>query len=100
MGVLLAGIVSVFNSLISLFLIVLFVHGILRMLKADPHTPVMRALSIVCNPAEDWMSRKFPKLIIRSQGSYVNLAPTVLMIALGCLKIFLDHLHQYLMYGG
>ena len=99
MNVLLAGIVAVINYILSVYLIVLFANAILGMVRADPSNSIVRMVGVVSDPPAHWLARKFPGLLVQSGMQTIDLSPALIMIGIGCVKILLDHLYQYLRFG-
>ena len=100
MNMMLAGVVAVLNYILTVYLIVLFANAILRLVRADPTSPIVRMIGVVAAPPALWLVRKFPRLVVHSGMQSMDLSPAVLMIGIGCVKILLDHLYQYLRFAG
>lgn len=99
MNVLLAGVVAVVNNILTIYLIVLFAAAVLRWVRADESSGIVRTLYVITDPPARWLARKFPKLVVRSGMSVIDLSPAILMVGIGCIKILLDHLYTYLRMG-
>ena len=92
-----AGLFEVVDYCLSFALLLLFASAVLRLVGADERNGLVRAVHGVCDPLTRRVSRRFPGLIIRSQGGYLDLSPTVLMLAIGAVKVFLPYLRAALL---
>lgn len=98
MLILLKGIFEVIDYILGLYLILLFASVILRMVRADTSNPLVRGVYVLTDPPARWLARKFPRLLVSSGDGYMmDLSPTVLMVGIGCIKVFLPYLLQFLL---
>lgn len=89
---LLVGVFQVIDYLLGIYLILLFISVILKMVRADSSNPLVRGVYVLTDPPSRWLLRKFPKLYVTSSdGSAMDLSTTVLMIGIGCLRVFLPY---------
>ena len=89
-------IVQIFMYIIRIYTFVLLASSILRMVKADETNQIVSFVHLISDPPARWLTRKFPKLLLRSGYQVIDLGPIVLIVALGALLIALGNLLQYL----
>lgn len=65
---------------------------VLRLVRADPNSFVSKMVFSLTEPPARWLTKKFPKLIIYTSGSYIDLGPLVLLIGIQILIMFIDRL--------
>lgn len=88
------GVFSVVDWILGLLLIVVFVSTILRLVRADENNVVVRSLHALVDPMTRKLARRFPKLIMVQNGMMLDLSPTVLLLSIGALKIFLPYVER------
>lgn len=94
---LLVGIFAVVDYLLGIYIFLLFISVILKMVRADSSNPLVRGIYVLSDPPCRWLLRKFPKLyVVSNDGAAMDLSPTALMIGLGCIKVFLPYLRDFL----
>lgn len=95
--VLIRGFFAIIDNLLGLYLILLFIALILKMVRADSYNVIVRGIYVITDPPCRWISKKFPRLIVSAgDGNYIDLGPTVLMVLIGCIRIFLPYLQEFL----
>lgn len=89
---LIIGLFKVVDYLLGIYLILLFISVILKMVRADSSNPLVRGIYVLTDPPSRWLLRKFPKLYFTtSDGASMDLSTTVLMVGVGCLRVFLPY---------
>jgi uncharacterized protein YggT (Ycf19 family) len=83
--------------LLNTYMILLVIVAVLRMARADESSPLMRAVSVLTDPPANWLRRKFPRLVIRTESGYADLSPFVLLLLAGVVQIFVDSLGNWLL---
>ncbi len=92
-----ATIVQILIYLIRTYSLVLLASAILRLVRADESNGLVRFIHTLSDPPARALTRRFPKLVIRSGYQIVDLGPIVLLVGLGCIIIALENLHRYIM---
>ena len=84
LGNLLEALAAVFNVVLNLLMIVIFVNALLSWVRPDPSNPIVQTLErisdLVCNP----IRRLFPTII-----GGIDVAPFIAMLALWMTQMFL-----------
>ncbi len=88
------GLFSVVDWLLGLLLLIVFISTILRLVRADESNAFVRGLHALVDPLTRKLARRFPKLIMVQNGMMLDLSPTVLMLGIGALKIFLPYVER------
>ena len=88
-GSLLDALLRVVNFLLGTYMLLLVLSGLLRMARADESSPFMRGIAILVDPPSNWLKRRFPRLVVRSDGQYIDLATFVLLLIVGVAQILL-----------
>lgn len=78
--------------LLQFYSYLLIAAVILRLARADENSFLGRMIFTLTDPPARWLTRKFPSLVISSSGSYIDLGPLVLLIAVHLLIMFIDRL--------
>ena len=95
---LLIGVFAVIDYILGIYIFLLFISVILKMVRADSGNPLVRGMYALTDPPSRWLLRKFPKLyMISNDGMAMDLSPTVLMVGIGCIKVFLPYLRDFLL---
>lgn len=97
LSLLFATIVQILMYLIRGYTFVLLASAILRLLRADESVGIVRMIHVLSDPPARALTRRFPKLVIRSGYQMVDLGPIVLLVGLGCVLIALENLHRYVL---
>lgn len=95
---LLKGLFVVIDHVLGIYLLLIFISVVLKMVRADSYNPLVRGLYVLTDPPARWLTRRFPRLVVASgDGHYIDLGPTVLMVLIGCIKVFLPYLLEFLL---
>lgn len=78
--------------ILQLYTYVLIADVILRLARADENSFLGKSIFTLTDPPARWLTRKFPKLIIYSSGSYIDLSKLVMLIGIQILIMFIDRL--------
>lgn len=85
--------------LLYFYMLCLIITGILSLVGANPSNPLVGFLNALTSPPCRYVTRKFPKLIVRNQQGFYDLSPIILILVVGCLMIIVqtvaDHLGFY-----
>ncbi len=94
--IVLDGILKSIDFILNAYLLLIVVTGVLRMARADETSPLMRGFSLLVDPPANWLRRRFPKLVIYSQGQYVDLSPFALLCLVGVAQIMIPRIVLWL----
>lgn len=90
------GLLKSIDFVLNAYLLLIVVTGVLRMARADETSPLMRGFSALVDPPSNWLRRRFPKLVIHSQGQYVDLSPFALLCLVGIAQIMIPRIVLWL----
>lgn len=76
--------------LLYFYMLCLIITGILSLVGANPLNPIVGFLNALTSPPCRYLTRKFPKLLVRNQQGYYDLSPIVLILLVGCLMIIIQ----------
>ena len=82
--------------LLYFYMLCLIVTGILSLVGANPSNPLVGFLNALTSPPCRYITRKFPRLIVRNQQGFYDLSPIVLILAVGCLMIIVQTIANHL----
>ncbi|MBX9837740.1 YggT family protein [Silvanigrella sp.] len=82
--------------LLYFYMLCLIITGILSLVGANPSNPLVGFLNALTSPPCRCITRKFPKLIVRSQHGFYDLSPIVLILIVGCLMIIVQTVANHL----
>lgn len=99
MAAVFAGLINVVIYILRFYLLALFALSILRMVRADESSPILRFLSVICDPPAQFLLRKFPRLVVRQGYQSFDLSPLILMLGVGSLTVFLETIVSRLLLG-
>jgi uncharacterized protein YggT (Ycf19 family) len=74
---------------------ILIGSAILRMVNADASNPIVSFVHGISEPPSKWITRKFPKLIVRNASQIIDLGPIVVLLFVGALLIALENALLY-----
>ena len=92
MNVVLLMILDILIYVIRIYTFVLLASAILRLVRADETNGLVRVVHALADPPARFLTKRFPKLVIRSGYQVVDLGPILLLVGLGCVIIALTHL--------
>jgi uncharacterized protein YggT (Ycf19 family) len=82
--------------LLYFYMLCLIITGILSLVGANPSNPLVGFLNALTSPPCRYVTKKFPKLIVRSQQGFYDLSPIVLILVVGCLMIIVQTIANHL----
>lgn len=88
MNALLETILFIFNSVISIYTLIVIVAALVSWVSPDPYNPIVRILRNLTEPVL-WRIRKLLPITYKSG---IDFSPVVLIIALYALRIFVNKL--------
>jgi|GEM_PF-5008378 len=91
MNLVLSTIVQILIYLVRTYTFVLLASAILRLVRADETSPIVKWIHLLADPPARALTRRFPKLVLRSGHQLVDLGPIILLVGLGCLVIILEN---------
>lgn len=95
---LLRGFFAVLDHILGFYILLLFAAMILRLVRADPYNPFVRGLYALTDPPGRWLTRRFPGLMVHTgNGAYMDFGPTLVMVGVVCLRIFLPYLEEFIL---
>jgi uncharacterized protein YggT (Ycf19 family) len=83
------GLLKSVDFILNIYLLLIVATGVLRMARADESSPLMRSVATVVDPPANWLRRRFPRLVVHSNGQYVDLSPFALLLMVGVVQIML-----------
>ncbi len=86
------ALIDILIYVIRIYTFILLASAILRLVRADETSGIVRMVHVLCDPPARALTRRFPRLVIRSGHQVVDLGPIVLLVGLGCVIIALGHL--------
>jgi uncharacterized protein YggT (Ycf19 family) len=95
-NVFLAMVLDILIYVIRIYTFVLLASAILRLVRADETNGIVRVVHALADPPARAITRKFPKLVVRSGHQIIDLGPILLLVGLGCVIIALGHLKNAL----
>jgi uncharacterized protein YggT (Ycf19 family) len=96
--VIIVAFIKVINYLLQFYFILLIAAMVLNLVRADPSNPIVKMVTALTDPPCKWLKRKFPKLVVYSDTSVIDLSPTVLMLGVGAMQVFLTTIATNLSY--
>lgn len=94
--IIIGAILNIINYLFNLYIILLVLISILRLGGANESLPFVRGIAILTDPPAAWLRRRFPRLLVQSQGTYIDLSPFVLIILVVILQNMIPAIVTYL----
>jgi uncharacterized protein YggT (Ycf19 family) len=91
MNVILTMILDILIYIIRIYTFVLLASSLLRLVRADETGGIVRFVHALSDPPAKLLTRRFPKLAIRSGNQIIDLGPIILLVGLGCVIIALTH---------
>jgi uncharacterized protein YggT (Ycf19 family) len=88
----LEGLLKSIDFILNIYLLLIVATGVLRMARADESSPLMRSVATVVDPPANWLRRRFPRLVVHSNGQYVDLSPFALLLMIGVVQIMLPRI--------
>ncbi len=88
-GYFLTTLVSLVNSLLTIYGYIVVVRALLTWVRPDPNNPVMRLLSALVDPVTDRLSRIIPTRVGMIDISAIILLALVWLIKAFLVKVFL-----------
>jgi uncharacterized protein YggT (Ycf19 family) len=90
------GLLRSIDFILNIYLLLIVATGVLRMARADESSPLMRSVATVVDPPANWLRRRFPRLVVRSQNQYVDLSPFALLLLVGVVQIMLPRIVMWI----
>jgi uncharacterized protein YggT (Ycf19 family) len=88
---------SIAYYLIYSYTLCIVISGVLSLVGANPSNPIVGFLNAITNPPCRFLTRHFPRLLVRNNAGYIDLSPVVLILFLGCLMIVIEKIRIYYM---
>jgi uncharacterized protein YggT (Ycf19 family) len=82
--------------LLYFYMLTLIISGVLSLVGANPLNPIVGFLNAITLPPCRYITRKFPRLLVRSQQGYYDLSPVVLILSIGSLMIVIQTIAAHL----
>lgn len=82
--------------LLYFYMLCLIITGVLSLVGANPANPIVGFLNALTSPPCRFLTRKFPKLLVRSQHGFFDMSPIVLILIIGCLMIVIQTVANHL----
>lgn len=82
--------------LLYFYMLCLILTGILSLVSANPSNPLVGFLNAITSPPCRYLTRKYPKLIVRSHSGFFDLSPIILILIIGCLMIIVQTVANHL----
>ena len=85
-------ILDALRYVLQFYVYLLIAAVVLRLARADENSFLGKMVFTLTDPPARWLTRKFPKLVIYSSGSYIDLGPLVLLIGIHLIIMFIYRL--------
>jgi uncharacterized protein YggT (Ycf19 family) len=95
-----AALLAGLNYVLGFYLFLVFANMVLSFVSADQGNGIVRFVRALVEPPCRMIRNRFPGLAIRSGSAMIDLAPLILILAIGVIRIFLTYLHDYVQRGG
>lgn len=82
--------------ILNMYAFCLVIAGVLSLVGANPMNPVVTFFRVITTPPCQYLVRKFPKLLVRTETGYMDLSPIALILVIGCLMIVVQKIGFYL----
>jgi len=90
MSFIMIPILQLLHTLITLYIIVVFVSAILSFVRPDPYNPIVQTIYKLTEPVFDFVRKKIPFVVIGG----IDLSPLVILLGLQFIdNIILQLLH-------
>ena len=87
---------NILYYLLNIYAICLVIAGVLSFVSANPMNPIVTFFRVITAPPCRALTRKYPKLFVRTETGYLDLSPIVLLLIIGCAMIVVQKLAFYL----
>ncbi len=87
---------KIFYYLLYFYMLCLVFSGVLSLVGANPHNPIVGFLNVLTSPPCRYLTKKFPRLLVKSAQGYYDLSPVVLILAVGCVMIVVQTIANHL----
>ena len=91
MNFVLSTIIQILIYVLKTYSFILIASAVLRLVRADATNPVVSFVHAISEPPSRWVTRKFPKLVVRSGPQIIDLGPIVVLLAVGAVLIALEN---------
>jgi len=78
MSALIAAIVQLAHTVISIYMWIIIISALLSFVRPDPYNPLVQVINRLTEPVFGWVRRKMPFVVV----SNIDLSPVVVLLGL------------------